>query len=111
MTFAAFSPDGGRVVTASEDNSARIWDAASGALIAALEHGDSVTSAAFSPDGGRVVTASADMTARIWDAADGREIVTLKGHQGPVASATFSPDGNWHRHCVRRQNRPDLGRC
>ena len=47
-------------------------------------HDDSVVSAAFSPDGKRVVTASEDNTARIWDAATGREIVALKGHEGPV---------------------------
>ena len=56
---AAFSPDGKHVVTASEDNTARIWDAETGREIATLKgHDDSVVSAAFSPDGERVVTAS-----------------------------------------------------
>ena len=65
---AAFSPDGKRVVTASEDNTARVWDAETGAELAALKgHADVVNSAAFSPDGKRVVTASSDNTARIWD--------------------------------------------
>ena len=30
---ARFSPDGGRVVTASDDKTARVWDAATGAPI------------------------------------------------------------------------------
>ena len=65
---AAFSPDGTRVVTASEDNTARVWDAATGKpLTRSLEHQDWVWSAAFSPDGTRVVTASEDQTARLWD--------------------------------------------
>src|SRR5262249_18152095 len=68
VNFAAFSPDASRVVTASSDNTARIWDAASANEIAVLRgHEDEVRSAAFSPDGSRIVTASKDRTARIWD--------------------------------------------
>jgi hypothetical protein len=65
---AAFSPDGTRVVTASWDKTARMWDAATGKpLTSALEHQDVVVSAAFSPEGTRVFTASWDKTARVWD--------------------------------------------
>jgi WD40 repeat protein len=60
--------DGSRIVTASYDKTARIWDAATAKEIAVLRgHVNSVTSAVFSPDGARVVTASQDGTARIWD--------------------------------------------
>ena len=56
---AAFSPDGSRIVTASWDKTARIWDAATGKEIAVLRgHEGAVCSAAFSPDGSRIVTAS-----------------------------------------------------
>ena len=69
MRTAAFSPDGTRVVTASEDKTARVWEAAEGKEIAVLKgHAGVVESAAFSPDGKRVVTASRDKTARLWDA-------------------------------------------
>ena len=79
---AAFSPDGSRIVTASMDKTARIWDAATGKEIAVLRgHEDGVHSAAFSPDGSRIVTASDDKTARIWDAATGKEIAVLRGHE------------------------------
>jgi hypothetical protein len=65
---AAFSPDGSRIVTASADKTARIWDAASAKQIAVLRGHDSyVYFAAFNPDGSRTVTASGDKTARIWD--------------------------------------------
>ena len=63
------SPDGSRIVTASTDETARIWDAASAKEIAVLRGHDSpVSSAAFSLDGSRIVTAARDNTARIWDA-------------------------------------------
>ncbi len=94
VTSAAFSADGTRVVTASDDKTARVWDAATGRELAALKgHEGSVRSAAFSGDGTRVVTASFDKTARVWDAATGRELAALKGHEGPVHSAAFSGDG------------------
>ena len=95
VVAAAFSPDGGRIVTASLDKTARIWDAATGRQIQVLSgHADAVETAVFSPDGRRIVTASADRTARIWDAATGRQIEVLRGHADMLESASFSPDGN-----------------
>ncbi|MBY0360682.1 MAG: TIR domain-containing protein [Phreatobacter sp.] len=90
---AVFSPDGTRVVTAG-DQTARIFDAATGAEIARCEgHERGVTTAAFSPDGTRLVTASVDGTARIFDAATGAEIARCEGHERMVTTATFSPGG------------------
>jgi TPR repeat protein len=66
---AAFSPDGRRIVTASNDKTARIWDAATGQQLMVLKHADLVELAAFSPDGRSIVTASDDNIARIWDAS------------------------------------------
>ena len=111
VTSAAFSPDGSRIVTASADKTARIWDAATAKEIAVLRgHDDSVNSAAFSPDGSRIVTASADKTARIWDAATAKEIAVLRGHDGTVYFRRLQPRRVAHRHGVRGQDRPHLGR-
>ena len=91
---AAFSPDGRRIVTASFDRTARIWDADTAKQLAVLSgHGDDVWSAAWSPDGRRIVTASFDRTARIWDAAGGVQLAVLSGHGDGVWSAAWSPDG------------------
>jgi len=91
---AVFSPDGSRVVTASPDKTARVWDGVTGRELAVLRgHEDRVSSAAFSLDGARVVTASADKTARVWDAESGRELSVLRGHEDALCSAAFSPDG------------------
>jgi WD40 repeat protein len=71
VSSARFSPDGGRVVTASDDRSARIWEASSGrSLSEPLEHSDIVMSAAFQPDG-RVVTVSMDGAVRLWNVQTG----------------------------------------
>jgi WD domain, G-beta repeat len=60
--------DGKRIVTASHDKTARLWDAETGKPIGEIKgHEHIVMSAAFSPDGKRVVTASFDKTARLWD--------------------------------------------
>jgi len=68
VTSAHFSPDGQRVVTASDDGTARVWDAATGKAIGEpIKHDSEVTSAHFSLDGQRVVTVSHDGTAQVWD--------------------------------------------
>ena len=68
MNCAAYSHDGTRIVTAADDETVRIWDAATGDEITVLHrHRGRVHCAAFSPDGTRIVTASNDKTARIWD--------------------------------------------
>jgi WD40 repeat protein len=95
LSTSAFSPDGSRIVTASWDMTARIWNTATGEAISVLRgHDAEVNGAAFSPDGSRVVTASWDKTARIWNATTGTVIAVLRGHEGQVNCATFSPDGS-----------------
>lgn len=91
---AVFSSDGTKVVTASADKTARVWDAGEGKEVAVLRgHEEEVITAALSPDGSRVLTASWDGSARVWDAATGIELVVLRGHTQSVRTATFSADG------------------
>ena len=60
--------DGTRIVTASSDNTARVWDSTSGKTLYTLKgHTSDVNHAAFSPDGTRTVTASSDNTALVWE--------------------------------------------
>jgi WD40 repeat protein len=112
---AAFSPDGKRIVTASQDSAtrmgnarqsvtassdktARVWNAdGTGEPLVLRGHDSPVNSAAFSPDGRRIVTASEDQTARVYGADGTGEPLVLRGHDSPVNSAAFSPDG---RHIV-----------
>ena len=61
-----FSNDGQRVVTASDDATARVWDLQGRELNVLDNHTSSVFSTVFSADGQKVVTASSDNTARVW---------------------------------------------
>ena len=94
--YVGVSPDGTRVLTASNDKIARVWDAASGREVAELKgHQGEIGSIAFSSDGTRVVTRSLDNTARVWDATSGREIAVLHTQAGEFsfAAVIMSPDG------------------
>jgi len=90
----AFSPDGRRIVTGSDDQTAKVWEAASGRELLTLKgHRAPVHAVVFSPDGRRIVTGSEDQTAKVWEAASGRELLTLRGHSYGILSVAFSPDG------------------
>jgi WD40 repeat protein/serine/threonine protein kinase len=92
---ASFSPDGRRVVTASADETAQVWDAATGSPVGApLRHLSGVAQASFSPDSRYVVTAGWDRTARVWETSTGRPITLPLKHGGDVMCAAFSPDGH-----------------
>jgi WD40 repeat protein len=88
----AFSPDGTRLVTASSDHTARIWDAASGARLAELSHDGAILTVACGPDGDLIATGGYDKAARIWQAASGQSVHLLR-HGGLVQKVAFSPDG------------------
>ena len=88
------APTAARVVTASDDRTARVWDARSGRSLAVLRrHERDVASTVFSPDGSWILTASMDGTVRLWDAATGRDVAKLGQSLLPVISVAFSPDG------------------
>lgn len=94
LEYAQFSPDGKKIVTASNDASAKIWDAASGYLLFDLTgHHDGVSFVQYSPDGKKVLTSSYDSTACIWDAETGKIVMKLEVDGDGIRSANFSPDG------------------
>jgi WD40 repeat protein len=81
-----FSRDSRRVATASDDETARVWDSGTGRSLVVLRGSTAeVWSAAFSNDGRRVVTAGVDGAARIWDVQADLPLVELPGTEGAVS--------------------------
>jgi hypothetical protein len=97
----AFAPDGQTFVSASQDGTLKLWDAASGKEMRTFTgHQASVRGCAFSPDGTRLVSASDDQTLKLWDAASGQCLKTIQLPWIPFFAA-FSP---LHPHQVVTAN-------
>lgn len=92
VNSAVFSPDGTRILTASSDKSAKLWDLQGTRLADFNVHTSAVLDAVFSPDGQQVVTVSA-RTAKLWDLNNGNLLAEFTGHTDRVYAAVFSPDG------------------
>ena len=89
-----YSPDGERLLSASGDQTLRLWDAKSGECLLTLAgHESGVNGCAFSPDGERLLSASDDQTLRLWDSQSGDCLLNLVGHEIGVNGCAFSPDG------------------
>nr|WP_224247481.1 TIR domain-containing protein [Hyalangium gracile] len=94
VTACAWSPDGQRVLSGSDDRAMKVWDAASGECLLTLSgHGGPVNACAWSPDGQCVLSGSSDRAMKVWDAASGECLLTLSGHGGEVNACAWSPDG------------------
>jgi WD40 repeat protein/serine/threonine protein kinase len=94
----AFSPDGSRLASASQDQTVKIWDARTGQEIRTLPgEGGPVFGVAFSPDGRQVAAAHGDYKrpspVHVWEVETGAHLYTLRGHTDAVRDVAFSPDG------------------
>jgi len=108
----SFSPEGRLIAAGDSENNVRVWDTETGRLMQTLNgHQGPVLSISFSTDANMIASAAGDdsftipdttaeilfnmdRSIRIWDVATGEPIMILKGHEGPVISVTFSPDGS-----------------
>ncbi|ETO29091.1 hypothetical protein RFI_08036 [Reticulomyxa filosa] len=101
---AQFSPDGTKIVSWSNDNTIRIWDASSGRQLHLLKgHSNYIKAARFSPDSSKIVSGSWDKTIRIWDVLSGRQIQIWEEDSNFV-SPQFSPDNSKIVSCSEDQS-------
>ncbi|MEH2088877.1 serine/threonine-protein kinase [Nostoc sp.] len=88
----AISPDG-KTIASSGDRTIKLWNLATGKLIASLNgHFQQVNVVVISPDGKLLVSASDDNTIKIWNLATRKQIRTLIGHSDSVHALAISAD-------------------
>jgi len=102
VSAAAFSADGGRLITGGRDGVARVWDVATGEEGPILRgHKGGIAGVAFTGDGDRIITAvgmsgngqNPDSSVRVWEARTGRELLRLACPEGGCLGFAVSPDG------------------
>ena len=108
----AFSPDGKRLISASYDQTVRVWE---------LDHPEkrplelkgikgAVRAVAFSPDGKRIAAGGDDFSVLIWDASRlNEEPVVLAGHEGFDQLHRLFQGWKTPRLRERRRDRSRLG--
>lgn len=97
----AFSRDGSRMASASQDGTARIWDTGTWRELQVLHNPDTASEAgqrrvydvAFSPNGALLAIASAEGNVILFDVASGAVLQKLRGHANAVHGVAFAPDG------------------
>jgi WD40 repeat protein len=94
VNSAAFSANGGLVLTGSNDGTARLWDASSGAALMHLKRRVfGVSAVAMSRDGRRFLSGGANGSTHVWDLASPRKPRLLEGHYGKVLAIALASNG------------------
>ncbi len=92
----AFSPDGTYALSASRDNTLRLWNVETEEPVRILQgHTKMVLTCAFSPDGKYALSGSQDSTLRLWDVTTGEQSAIFQDHTERIESCAISPNGRY----------------
>jgi len=94
VVHATFSPNGNKVVTASDDGTIRLWNARNGKLLKVLLHKNPTTRAIFHPNGNRIAIVLYNII-YLWDVNNEKRLKDLLEHQWRIRHIVFSPDGKY----------------
>jgi WD40 repeat protein len=102
----AWSQDGTRLATASQDKTARLWEWPSGKELKAFkDHSDAVTRVCFSPDGKSIYTTCQDHNARRFDLSTGIASRVFSGHNEGITALAITANG---KNIITAGSEPDL---
>ena len=87
--------DGGRLISGSDDGTAKVWDAESGRLLHLIDgHQACVNTIRFAPNGEWFATASCDRSVKVWDAETYAQIASVDDLPNAADGLAISPDGS-----------------
>jgi WD40 repeat protein len=94
VAAVVYGPKGDWLATAGADGVVRLWDAATGKEKQRTRAADQIRSLAVSPDGRRLASGHWDGKVRVWDVETFQEVKQFEGHNGPVLSVAYHPEGD-----------------
>jgi ribosome assembly protein 4 len=95
VNHVSFSPDGLWLLSASFDNSIKLWNGISGQFLRTYNgHNASVYMCSWSPDSKLFISASKDTMLKVWDTDQKSTIENLHGHSDEIFAVDWSPDGS-----------------